>query len=77
VADVHGAPCPVRLQLSETERATPPRQPAPAVDECEAKVKAAPRAPRIGQLVPHFTFDNFVVGPSNEMAFRTARSIKE
>jgi chromosomal replication initiator protein len=80
VAGLRGEPLPVRLVLSDGERAAPQREPTPVVETREVKTEAAaraPRAPRIGQLVPHFKFDNFVVGPSNEMAFRTARSISE
>ncbi len=36
------------------------------------KSKRRVRAPSIGKLNPNFTLDSFVVGPSNEMAFRTA-----
>jgi chromosomal replication initiator protein len=33
------------------------------------------RAPRIGRLAAQYTFAAFVVGPTNEMAYRAARSV--
>ena len=37
----------------------------------------APRGPRIGRLVADYTFDTFVVGQANEVAYRAARSVAE
>jgi chromosomal replication initiator protein len=37
--------------------------------------KPAARNPKIGRLVPHYTFDGFVVGPSNEVAFKAAKTV--
>ena len=34
-----------------------------------------PRAPKIGRLVPHYTFDTFVVGAANEVAFQAAQAV--
>jgi len=34
-----------------------------------------PRGPKIGRLVPHYTFDTFVVGPSNGVAFKAAQEV--
>lgn len=47
----------------------PPLQPA-------ARTPIA-RAPKIGHLVAHYTFETFVVGQANEVACRAARSVSE
>ena len=53
------------LFSSHEERAPspPPRESKPTV------------AARLAQLVPHYTFENFVVGPSNQLAHAAARAI--
>lgn len=38
---------------------------------------AAPRRPKLGRLVADYTFESFVVGPANEVAYRAARSVAE
>jgi len=38
---------------------------------------AAPRALKIGRLVPSYTFESFVVGESNEIAYQAARAVAE
>jgi len=35
------------------------------------------RQPRIGRLVPHYTFDTFIVGAANEVAFQAAHAISQ
>jgi len=37
-------------------------------------VRAA-RAPKIGRLVSHYTFETFIVGAANEVAFQAARAV--
>ena len=34
-------------------------------------------SPRIGRIVPHYTFETFIVGAANEVAFKAARAIAE
>jgi len=38
---------------------------------------SAPRGPRIGHLVPEYTFENFVVGDANAVACHAARAVAE
>ena len=42
----------------------------PAVEKAKNGVK-----PRLGNLVPRYTFDNFVVGPSNQFAHAAAQAV--
>jgi chromosomal replication initiator protein len=73
----------VRLVVNESA-AVQPRggdagtAPASSAGDVARNESAAPkpaRNPKIGRLVPHYTFDGFVVGPSNEVAFRAAKSV--
>jgi chromosomal replication initiator protein len=48
--------------------------------QAAAAATASPRSvrtPKIGRLVPEYTFERFVVGPANEVACRAARSVAE
>jgi len=69
-----GRPCPIRFALAPDRRAVRAHHAKRLSKPAEVE---RPRAPRIGKLIPHFTLDSFVVGPSNEMAFRAACSICE
>lgn len=69
-----GRPCPIRFVLAPDRVAVRAQHARRLSKSSEV---GRPRAPRIGKLVPHFTLDSFVVGPSNEMAFRTACSVCE
>ena len=52
--------------------------PAPQAAENLAPAPARPaRTPKIGRLVSEYTFDTFVVGHANEVAYRAARSVAE
>jgi chromosomal replication initiator protein len=42
-----------------------------------ARRSGAPQTPKIGRLVPDYTFDNFVVGHANEVSYQAARSVAE
>jgi chromosomal replication initiator protein len=53
------------LASPRTAAPAPPRSPKPAA------------APRIGRLVPDYTFSRFVVGPANKAAYEAARSVAE
>ncbi len=68
-----GSDCAVRFEVVADRKAVRDEQDKRLAPEPAPKR----RAPRIGKLIPHYTFDNFVVGPSNEMAFRTACSVCE
>ncbi len=69
-----GRPCAIRFALAPDRRAVRAHHAKRLSKPAEVE---RPRAPRIGKLIPHFTLDSFVVGPSNEMAFRAACSICE
>jgi chromosomal replication initiator protein len=62
-------------QTNEPAAATPvPVEPAPAPEPRRARIRVK-RTPRIGRLVEEYTFGAFVVGPTNELAYRAARSV--
>jgi chromosomal replication initiator protein len=54
--------------------ATTPEEPAQEAPSARRKNKPTVAA-RMAQLVPHYTFENFVVGPSNQLAHAAARAI--
>ena len=68
-----GAPCVVRVVVAERSGVQRPAPAAPAPGE-PALARTA-RTARIGRLIPNYTFDTFVVGSSNEVAFRAARAV--
>jgi len=75
LSQLSGAPCAVRVIVSTeaaAERRVPsaPPSPPPAVP-----IARAPRAPKIGRLVASYTFDTFVVGAANEVAFQAAQAV--
>jgi chromosomal replication initiator protein len=65
----------VRVVVAATngEAPPPPPQAAAAVTPPSRQL----RGPKIGRLVPEYTFDTFVVGQANEVAYRAARSVGE
>lgn len=77
VSEVAGRPCTIRTVVCSS------RTPQPAEAESDAGVtRAAARAdrrsarvPKIGRLVPHYSFATFVVGPSNEVAYNAAQAV--
>jgi chromosomal replication initiator protein len=46
-------------------------------DSTEAELDAAPAEPRAGGLIPRYTFDTFIVGPSNQFAHAACRAVAE
>jgi chromosomal replication initiator protein len=75
MSELSGTPCAVRVIVATD--AAPERRVAPP-DEVGADAPPAPRplrAPKIGRLVPHYTFDTFVVGTTNEVAFQAAQAV--
>jgi chromosomal replication initiator protein len=64
---------PVRVVVG-SRQGDPPvaAAPEPAAPRRRTRFK---RLPRIGCLVPEYTFDAFVVGPTNEVAYRAARAV--
>jgi chromosomal replication initiator protein len=54
------------------------RAPAAPVDPPASRARfTAPRMPKIGRLVPDYTFETFVVGESNEVAYQAAHAVAE
>ena len=68
-----GKPRDVRLvvQASRPVRAVPAAEPRKPT----AASARRPASPTIGSLVPHYTFDSFVVGAANEVAFQAAKAV--
>jgi chromosomal replication initiator protein len=50
-------------------------EPRPAVERHEAAV--TPQPPRVGSLNERYTFDTFIVGPSNQFAHAACRAVAE
>lgn len=72
VSGLRGAPCIVRVVVAAdaaVERRAPANGPEPSLNP------PRPRAPKIGRLVPHYTFETFIVGAANDMAFRAAQAV--
>ena len=71
VSELSGAPCTVRVVVADGRRrrsgVAPPTAPAP---QPTARPPRAVRTPKIGRLVAHYTFETFVVGAANEVAFQ-------
>jgi len=54
------------------------RAPAASAEVPAARARPPmPRVPRIGRLVPNYTFESFVVGASNEVAYQAALAVAE
>jgi chromosomal replication initiator protein len=75
LAQLSGVNPQVRLVVTSNGEAAP-RTPNPPAS-LEAPAPRATRTPRIGRIVPHYTFETFVVGAANEVAFKAARAIAE
>jgi chromosomal replication initiator protein len=75
ISQLSGAPCTVRVTVgpdnAPERRAAPPPSAAPPQPSGPRPV----RAPKIGRLIPDYTFDTFVVGASNEVAFQAAQAV--
>ena len=58
----------------ENDRSPAPRAvaPEPLVDDGEPSIE-----PRAGGLIPRYTFDSFIVGPSNQFAHAACRAVAE
>lgn len=65
----------VRVVVSSEQRQVSPRPPVPAPGPAVSKGVRASTGPRIGRLVSHYTFDNFVVGEANRIAVSAAETV--
>ena len=50
---------------------------APAIARAMARQPSDEDAPRAGSLIPRYTFDTFIVGPSNQFAHAACRAVAE
>jgi len=68
---------PVRVVVGSRDgcEAVAPTPETPAEPEARKPRIRIKRMPRIGRLVPEYTFEHFVVGSTNEVAYRAARSV--
>jgi chromosomal replication initiator protein len=74
LSSLAGAPCTVRVVVAAEGNGVP--RPAPDAPAPERSVPARPaRGASIGRLIPSYTFDTFVVGSSNDVAFRAAQAV--
>ena len=63
-----------------TEDNRPPAalpQPPEFDEPGEAVAGPPPEEPRVGSLIPRYTFDSFIVGPSNQFAHAACRAVAE
>jgi chromosomal replication initiator protein len=62
----------------ETRAAAIVASPAPEFDDPpDAPGNGGPGGPRAGSLIPRYTFDSFIVGPSNQFAHAACRAVAE
>lgn len=62
----------VRVVVGSQPADTEPAKTEPARQRLRTRIK---RTPRIGSLFADYTFSGFVVGPTNEVAYRAARAV--
>jgi chromosomal replication initiator protein len=74
MSQLSGAPCAVRVVIA-TDAAGERRVALPPPPPSAAPAPRPVRAPKIGRLVAHYTFDTFVVGAANEVAFQAAQAV--
>lgn len=72
LADSAGMIPAVRIVVAAAEATSTPRDSAPATPQRVTRTR-----PKIGRLVAEYTFDTFVVGHANEVAYRAACSVAE
>jgi chromosomal replication initiator protein len=79
LTQLSGVACGLRVVDDDAERRAveraAPGAPPPAAERTTPAPARPPRAPRIGRLVAHYTFDRFVVGATNEVAFQAAQAV--
>jgi chromosomal replication initiator protein len=76
LAEEHGSATAVRVIVSSALAERPPAAQASAGRSAAPPRQAgAPRGPKIGHLVAAYTFETFVVGPANQVAYQAARAV--
>jgi chromosomal replication initiator protein len=73
MSQLSGTPCAVRVVVAPEPAAE--RRAAAAEEPSAAPAPRPVRAPKIGRLVPHYTFDTLIVGAANEVAFQAAQAV--
>lgn len=78
-AGVVGVEPPLRIMVVERSDAPPvaPVRESPRQQPVRKPAVSPGRPVRIGRLLDHYTFDRFVVGPSNELAYRAACAVAD
>ena len=71
----NGVAPPVRIVVAGNGGAPP--TPPPAAEEVAPTPARPAHVPKIGHLVPEYTFDTFVVGQANEVAYRAAGTVAQ
>ena len=80
LVELSGAPCAVRVVVAAGNGTPRPSPAVAALAQAQAEPAAAvraPRQPKIGRLVAHYTFDSFIVGAANEVAFQAAQAVSQ
>jgi chromosomal replication initiator protein len=76
LGEEHGEASAVRVIVSPGVAQPRPVSPLPVAGGAAARRDAnAPRGPKIGHLVAAYTFETFVVGDANRVAYEAARSV--
>jgi chromosomal replication initiator protein len=75
VSELAGSPCAVRVVVGADAAAERRQQPLPPAAPAETPPARVVRAPKIGRLVADYTFETFVVGAANEVAFQAAQAV--
>ncbi len=70
-----GAPCAVRVTVADGAGARPAPTPEPAIAAPAPPPARPARGAKIGRLIPQYTFETFVVGAANEVAFQAAQAV--
>jgi chromosomal replication initiator protein len=75
LSQLAGATCAVRVVVAVESAAARRTAPAEVSAPAASAALRPPRAPKIGRLVPHYTFETFIVGAANEVAYQAAQAV--
>jgi chromosomal replication initiator protein len=71
-----GGPAAHAAATDDDGESAPPAS-APTLVRAAARQPSEDEAPRAGSLIPRYTFDTFIVGPSNQFAHAACRAVAE